>query len=636
MSKKNRSDEKPPEKEKNKVHAKAAIIWTLVASGAGAVVIGLAIFAAWGYGQLYDHRIFPGVRILDVRLDGLTENEARIALNKAIDQELKDGLRFTYQGRDITVNAVTVPQAGPDDARDLIRYEIEDPITHSMKFGRTGNIFVDTLLRWRARIKPIAVPVEIAINEPGVREAIIHATEDIMMPPKEAQLTITWNAQTKSADIVATEAMNGRVIRFDPAFAKLKTQAERLRFSPITLTDTDTTPTLAKKDIEPLINQAKAWAESDLTLAYEGTSHPIGHDMLSTWIMATSVSGVPSLTIDPNLFHTDIRALTDIEQEGRRGTFTIENSIIIAFQAGTTGYLINDDASIQNIVRDIGTSSTIPLVVTRQDASLSGEGPEQLGVKEIIGIGQSNFAGSPTNRRKNIELGVERVDGTLVAPGEEFSMLKTLGPVTAGNGWLPELVIKGAKTVPELGGGLCQIGTTAFRAALNSGMNITERRNHSYRVSYYEPAGTDATIYEPAPDFKFINDTKHHIYIHAYIVGTEITYEFWGTKDGRQVTVSAPRIYNIVGAPPKKLIETTDLKPGQTKCTESAHAGADASLDYKVVYADGTVHEETFNSHYRPWGAVCLIGVEKLSEPETPPAEGSSPPAEEGAPVTAN
>ncbi len=635
MSKKNRPTEKPPEKEKNNVRAKAAIIWTLVASGAGAVVIGLAIFGAWGYGRLYDHRIFPGVRILDVRLDGLTENEARIALNKAVDQGLKDGLRFTYQGRDITINAVTVPQTGPDDARDLIRYEIEDPIAHSMKFGRTGNIFVDTLLRWRARIKPIAVPVEIAINEPGVREAIIHATEDIVTPPREARLAITWNAQTKSADIVATEATNGRVIRFDTAFAKLKTQAERLRFSPIALTDTDTAPTLAKKDIEPLMNQAKAWAESDLVLTYEETDYPIGHDMLSAWIMATSVSGIPSLTIDPNLFHTDIRTLTNIEQEGKRGTFTIENGVIVAFQAGTTGHLINDEASIQNIVRNISVSSTVPLVVARQDASLTGEGPERLGVREIIGIGQSNFAGSPTNRRKNIELGVERVDGTLVAPGEEFSMLKTLGPVTAENGWLPELVIKGAKTVPELGGGLCQIGTTAFRAALNSGMDITERRNHSYRVSYYEPAGTDATIYEPAPDFKFINDTKHHIYIHAYIIGTEITYEFWGTKDGRQVTVGTPRIYNIVGAPPKKLIETTDLKPGQTKCTESAHAGADASLDYKVVYADGTVHEETFNSHYRPWGAVCLIGVEKLSEPETPPTEGTVP-AEEGTPVTAN
>jgi vancomycin resistance protein YoaR len=636
MSKKNRPAEKPPEKEKKKIQAKAAITWTLVASGAGAIVIGLAIFGAWGYGRLYEHRIFPGVRILDLRLDGLTENEARIALNEAIDQGLKDGLRFTYQGRDITVNAATIPQTGPDDAKDLIQYEIENPIADSMKFGRSGNLLRDSLLRWSARVKPMNIPVPITINESGVREAITHATEDIAVPPKEAELVITWNAQTNTANITAMDATEGRVIQFDPALAKLKSQAERLRFSPIALTDTNMAPTITKKDIEPLMGQAKAWAESDLVLTHEKTEYPIGHEMLSSWITAMTVSGSVSLTIDQNTFHSDIRTLTGLEQEGKRGTFTIEDGKITSFQAGTTGYLIDDEASIQNIVRDLGSASTIPLVVTQEDASLTGEGPEQFGIKEIIGIGQSNFGGSPTNRRKNIAIGVDRVDGTLIAPGEEFSMLKTLGPITAENGWLPELVIKGSKTTPELGGGLCQIGTTAFRAALNSGMKITERRNHSYRVSYYEPAGTDATIYEPAPDFKFLNDTSHHIYIHAYITGNEITYEFWGTKDGRQVTVAAPRIYNIVGAPPKKLVETTDLKPGQTKCTESAHAGADASLDYKVVYADGTVHEETFNSHYRPWGAVCLVGVEKLSEPETPAPTDGAPPAEEGAPITAN
>jgi vancomycin resistance protein YoaR len=154
-------------------------------------------------------------------------------------------------------------------------------------------------------------------------------------------------------------------------------------------------------------------------------------------------------------------------------------------------------------------------------------------------------------------------------------------------------------------------------------------------VSYYEPAGTDATIYEPSPDMKFINDTEHHILIHAYIVGTEVIYEFWGTDDGRTVTVGKPRIYNITAAPPTKLVETTDLEPGKKRCTESAHAGADAAFDYKVEYADGTVHEETFHSHYRPWQAVCLVGVESLSgdsEGDEPPAEEEAP-AEDDAPV---
>jgi vancomycin resistance protein YoaR len=182
-----------------------------------------------------------------------------------------------------------------------------------------------------------------------------------------------------------------------------------------------------------------------------------------------------------------------------------------------------------------------------------------------------------------------------------------------------------------LGGGLCQIGTTAFRGVLASGLPITQRRNHSYRVRYYEPVGTDATIYDPAPDFRFLNDTPHHILIHAYTAGDEVIYEFWGTEDGRsaiykgveEVTDVAdlkPRVYNVSAPPPTKLIETLDLPPGQKKCTESAHAGADAAFTYLVTYPDGTVKEETFTSHYRPWQAVCLVGVESLSEPVAAPA----------------
>src|SRR5690606_1808590 len=137
---------------------------------------------------------------------------------------------------------------------------------------------------------------------------------------------------------------------------------------------------------------------------------------------------------------------------------------------------------------------------------------------EILGVGYSNFAGSPANRVHNISIGAAKLDGLLIAPGEEFSLLNALRPFTVTAGYLPELVIKGDKITPEVGGGLCQIGSTTFRAAMNSGLSITERRNHSLVVSYYNDPrngnpGTDATIYDGSPDFKFINDTGHHILI---------------------------------------------------------------------------------------------------------------------------
>jgi len=235
------------------------------------------------------------------------------------------------------------------------------------------------------------------------------------------------------------------------------------------------------------------------------------------------------------------------------------------------------------------------------------------GIKETVGVGRSDFTGSPPNRRHNIKIGGAAINGLLIKPGEEFSLLKALGEVSAKTGYLPELVIKENKTIPEYGGGLCQVGTTMFRAALESGLPITMRRNHSYRVQYYEPAGTDATIYDPWPDFRFINDMPTYILIQTKIATNTLAFEFWGERDGRLAEKTKPTIYNIVKSEPTKIIETLDLKPGETKCTERAHNGADAYFDYKVTYPDGQIKEKRFSSHYVPWREVCLLGVEKLS-----------------------
>jgi len=257
------------------------------------------------------------------------------------------------------------------------------------------------------------------------------------------------------------------------------------------------------------------------------------------------------------------------------------------------------------------------LVLQTVTPKIAGSDASRLGIQEVLGIGRSNYSGSPSHRRQNIALGASKMNGTLIAPGAEFSQLDTLDTIDGAHGWLTELVIKDNKTIPEYGGGLCQIGTTSFRAALAAGMEITERRNHSYRVSYYEPAGTDATIYDPAPDFRFRNNTSHYILVTSRVQNNEVITTIWGTYDGRKISQSKPVIWGITAPPPTKYIETTDLPPGKKHCTESAHAGASASFNYNVQYADGTEDNTTFNSYYKPWQAVCLIGVESLSGPSS-------------------
>jgi len=103
-------------------------------------------------------------------------------------------------------------------------------------------------------------------------------------------------------------------------------------------------------------------------------------------------------------------------------------------------------------------------------------------------------------------------------------------------------VIKSGKLVYEYGGGVCQISTTLFRAAVNAGLKITERYPHAFPVRYYNPQGFDATVYPPHPDLRFINDTPGHILIQENIKGNQLTFELFGTLDGREIKIIGPTI----------------------------------------------------------------------------------------------
>ncbi len=279
---------------------------------------------------------------------------------------------------------------------------------------------------------------------------------------------------------------------------------------------------------------------------------------------------------------------------------------------------INQEQTYNKLVESFFdfNSTEIELIVEEVFPEVTTENINDMGIKELIGVGESNFSGSPANRRHNIRVGSNKLHGLLIKPDEEFSLTKTLGHINAAAGYLPELVIKGNRTIPEYGGGLCQVGTTMFRVAINTGLPVTERKPHSYRVSYYEPAGFDATIYDPSPDVKFINDTGHYILIQTFINGNILRYEFWGTDDGREVEVTQPKIFNITYPGPTKIIESPDLAPGQKQCTERAHNGADAVFYRTIKYASGDVEEETWSSTYRAWQAVCLVGPEAEGEGE--------------------
>lgn len=599
---------------------RAFAIWAGVILGIGFFAVLIGAGAEIAYARMHENQIFPGVRILNIRVDGLTKDEARQTIQKAVDDVLGKGLSFYFRNTEVKLDTATASK-DPDASRDMILYNIDKAVDQAYEIGRGSGWKKDILDQISARARLVRITGEVVIDEKNINDALLQAFRTALVPAMDAEFS--FHFATGTAPLVGIEnEKTGFSFVTEKAFKELRNQAEHLDFKRITLQEEKIEPKIRRMDLEPLIGEAEAILKRpSLTFTYEEKQYAIPAPVLATWITAVEKDGQLKLALSPQKFLASLRELAPgIEQEAKNGSLDIEDGKIVSFKAGTEGIAFNAEKTLSAVNADWPKKTSFPIITDVTFGSLLGEDPERLGIKEIIGVGKSNFSGSPSNRRKNIKKGADKVNGSIIAPGEEFSLLKTLGEIDGANGWYPELVIKGDKTLPEFGGGLCQIGTTTFRGALNSGLKITERRAHSYRVRYYEPAGTDATIYDPSPDFKFVNDTKNHVLINAYIVGDNAIFEFWGTKDGRVVDPIKPRIYNITSPPATKYIETTDLAPGKKNCTESAHPGADAEIIYKITYADGTVHSEVFQSHYRAWQAVCLIGVEKLTETTEVPA----------------
>lgn len=239
---------------------------------------------------------------------------------------------------------------------------------------------------------------------------------------------------------------------------------------------------------------------------------------------------------------------------------------------------------------------------------------KNMGIKEVVSIGHTSYYGSPQNRMFNINVGVSKFNGVVIAPGEVFSFNTHLGPVDGAHGFLKELVIKPEGTLPEFGGGLCQVSTTMYRGALYAGLPVVERSPHSYAVGYYSQIGghgIDATIYPGARDLRFKNDTPGSLLLQAYTEGSEAYFIFYGTKDGREVQLEGPVITNRNSIPGTDIVETDTIPVGVKKTQEKAHVGFNTLWYRYITLPGGLTQKEAITSSYRAVKEKVLLGVEK-------------------------
>lgn len=606
--------------------------WLLTVMAIFFVLAASLAAAYWLYSKKYADRIYPGIYAGAHKLSGLTHEEAKNILNQKADMISKKGIVFSYDNHRASLFPLVASVEG-DLAYRIFDFDIEKNVADAYGYGRGGNFIGNLNERLRALLSPQYIPIAYILNENEARRFVADNFSGFVAPARDAELVHNDGADLAKIKFIIETEKTGQVLDYEKTINELKNNLEQLSDAAVNIPVSVEYPKIYARDCLNIEAEAKKiLALAPLSLEYGSDIWMINFSKLLSWLTLKPAGNEPGGVVTVGLDFKEAAEFLSasvapgINQPAENAKFEIKNGRVVEFQASRDGLELNINESLIKLeteLREHGNNK-IELSVREAKSALQTEAINDLGIKEIIGIGHSVFAGSPVNRRHNIKTGAAALNGVLIKPDEEFSLIKTLGDIDKESGYLPELVIKENRTIPEYGGGLCQIGTTMFRATLATGLPITMRRNHSYRVSYYEPAGTDATIYNPWPDYRFLNDTGSHILIQARIEGDNLYFDFWGTKDGRRAEKTDPLITNIVKPAPAKLIETLDLKPGQKKCTESAHSGADASFNYTVTYADGRVENKTFKSHYVPWREVCLIGVEKLSETKESAATSSA------------
>lgn len=586
----------------------------------------------------FDGRIHPGFYLSGNDLKGKTMAEAETLFAGKSDELLAQPFKFSYETTTAEINPLG---SAFEISNPILSFDPNSMSLVAYSYGRSGNFVKDVKDIVWGFFNKRELPYLYNLEEDLLLLELQKHFSVYENLAQDASLKISFkDKEEKDFSLEIIPEKSGQALAYNKAIESLKQDLERGEIKEIFLEKFTQEPSLYQNEIPDLKTKAEELlALAPITLSYQATSSQPAlkwelkkSDLATSSALVRLEDGSISLALLPEKLALVLeeKVAPKVNKEPAKARFEMKSGRVVNFQSSADGRKMDSLKNAENIIKLITKENKKEIEIMVD--LIKDESVKEInsyGIKDLIGTGHSNFAGSPANRRHNIKTGAAAVNGLLIAPEEEFSLVKTLGEIDAKSGYLPELVIKENKTIPEYGGGLCQVGTTVFRAALYSGLPITARRNHSYRVSYYEPAGMDAAVYIPQPDVRFKNDTGNYILIQTRIEGDDIYFDFWGTKDGRQVEVTKPVIYNIKKPAPTKIVETTEIPAGTKKCTEKAHNGADAYFDYKVTYQPGSaeerVEEKRFTSHYVPWQEVCLVGVSQVASSTSATATSSTP-----------
>lgn len=591
---------------------------TRVLAGGG---VALAAFASGlaGFRAVYASKIYPNVKIGDVAVGGMTRDDATIAVQSRVDDLNEGSIKYTYQSHSWTP---TLKELG-------ITVDVDDLVDQAFALGRDDKA-ADRIASTGNLIKSSrVVPLVFSMQATALNSWLDSVDADINDPAIDATFTV------EGASLNITDDATGIIANRD----EIKTQINNVLVS-LAPTEGDLPtavdqPRITKKDLEANEAQVLNILSNSVTVRFEDKRWELAPEEVSEFMIFTSSrdSGTLETSVD---FDRDglnaylrNRFTEEVNRDPINSQVQFYNGKLSATTNAQDGKTIKNTQFAELVAASfLGNHERVDVPVVTTQAKVRQDNLDTLGIKESLCRVDSNFQNSSDDRAHNILTGIGLINNTIVAPGDDFSFNRAVGPIDGNPDFIGGTGIVGGIIQDEFGGGICQVVTTAFRAAIMAGLPITQWYPHTYRLTGYEldgwGPGFDASILQPEwepdleewADLRFTNNTKNFILISSWSDNGFHIMEIYGTKDGREVTISDTATWEA--EPSEKNSWRVDPEAGAGTNILSAYPvdGLNASFTRTVSGVEGEeAYERTFVSPYQSRGFQCTCSEDMYEIP---------------------
>ena len=576
--------------------------------------------------------MFPAVRVAGMPVGGLTEQEALAVVQERADA-LADGfVTFSYEGRSwsprLSEIGVAIDVAGSVQA--ALAYGRDDGALDRLR--ATGDLLRDD------QGVPLSMRLDHAVLNAWFDGIDAALAGDFGLEPHDAYLVIEGTTARIEPEI------DGTVVDRPTATAAIEQALGQLQPIAGPLPVVAWVPRVHAADLAASKTQVEQALAAPVRVSFEGENWTVTPEEFGRFIVQETADD-PTLTgAAAVVVRVDDAALSawlnerfgpEVNREPVDAEVGWNGERVIALGESAEGYRLRPKSFAQDLAASLfGDHGEVPIPVSVVAPAVDENNLDALGITTQIARADSNYAGSNSERATNVEVGASLLNGTLVPPGQEFAFNYAIGEITEDKGYVDAKVIAGERIDRDLGGGICQVSTTVFRAALLAGLPMTEWNPHRYRLEFYErdgwSAGFDASIlqpegdpFRPGNDFKFLNPTDSWLLVEAWTTGDRIVVIIYGPSLGYDVDIGeAVQIDTIPPDPPLEVVDER-LEAGTIELTELPQEGSVWTFTREVYDADGTLIESReFKTVYYSGRYVYRVSPDMAGQSPAATGEG--------------